>query len=591
MFEAEPYAALGRSDPLTKAWLELGYRHLLRHPIMRDGQLTAILSLARLDDRPFTPEDASRVDQLPIGEAVNMALALGTQGLLQYSLELIGRMGGVTGGIQDVATMLVQGLRGLFHWQHVSLFRVNSDDDTISLVVQSADDRSRLTPGYTQAADMGLLGLVAGSGLPQRVNDVLAHPSYIQGIDGTRSEMCLPVGIHPVRWILNVESATKDAFAREEQSAVEQVLAMAGLILDRALALNFNDTLLESMADTVIQTTPGGTILHVNRAAERLLGQPRESLVGRRLATLIAEPSETPGPLRFGDQLVKSDSLPASEVRLLDAHSEPVPVLLSCASLPAEVGGKVYVATPLKTQLELERMNALQQVFRQVASETRLPIALAASCIHQLIQLNTSPQDAGTIAADLDETDGPVDVQALAADLLDKARRQLGRADLPLERLVRLASDEEGHELPLKPVALPTLVGTLIGELPRTQASEILVREDDGVPLALAAGPELQFCASSAIAFLLKMKAQCDRVQVWLRELAGRPMLVIRLVDARSEEASAMRLAARSDHEREFALADKVMQSLMRRMRGAFEIDQGGGLQLRLSLSPLEEKT
>lgn len=48
------------------------------------------------------------------------------------------------------------------------------------------------------------------------------------------------------------------------------------------------------------------------------------------------------------------------------------------------------------------------------------------------------------------------------ADLLDKTRRQLRRADLPLERLVRLASGEEGHELALKPSPLRSFVEALI---------------------------------------------------------------------------------------------------------------------------------
>jgi PAS domain S-box-containing protein len=570
LFSRSPYAELAKTDKPTQDWLKLGYTGLLRRPVMRGNRIVAIVSLQRVRPEPFSQQDIDRLEQLPIGEAVNMALALEREEELAFGLGLIGRMGSVASRIEEVARVLVDELRAHFGWPHVSLFRVDRDRDLLSMVYQAADGTAWLPQHYRQSIGTGLLGQVAATGQHVRLDDVHTSPTYVMGVVGTMSEMCLPVPGLEMRWILNAESSLRGAFADEERRAVEPILEVAGLILDRTTALEFKSTVLESIADAVIQTSSRGAINDVNKAAEGLLGRSREELLGVNLAELISAPGDDPDPPGFAARVVAMERVKPAEIELLPAQGSSIPVLISGNSLPEQIGGKVYVASDLRYERQVQRMDALRKLFRQVASEIRVPLSLASTYLDQAAKVASG---------------------ASLKDLVDKTIKQLRRADLPLERVVRLAADDDDQELPLHCVDLSALAAGIIGELPKGQIDEIVVSLGNAPAQVWAAGRELRFCAHSVLAFLLRMKAQQDRVQLHIGAERGCTMLSFELVDASSGQPSATRLIARSEHEREFALAESVIESLMMRMRGAFELHAHEMLRFCLLLRPWGKAT
>lgn len=567
LFESESYREMARNDTPTRDWLKQGYRHMLRRPVKRGGELQAIVSLLRKDDKAFTREDAHRMDQLPIGEAVNMALAIDAQKALEFGLNLIGKLGAVAGDLGEVARVLTKELRSNFGWDHVSLFRVDADAEKITLVEQAAEEDFRLPTDYVQPINQGLMGHVAQSGQPVCETNVSDNKYYEKGIKETKSEMCLPVPGDPVRWILNVESKQESAFAKEEQEAVTHLLKVAGIILDRTKALQFNATVLESVADAVIQTTTRGHIQYVNSACVRLLERPSQSLINTHISKLISAPGTDPDPPRFATRLADMPRLAPVELELLGDGDVAIPVLLSGESLPLQLGGKVYVASDLRARNQVQRMNSLHQVFRQVASESRLPLGLISAYLDELSEM---------------------DLESEASDLVDGARRQLRRADLPLERIVRLAAVAEGQDLPLRRVNLAELAAELRNELPQIQQRDVLIGPTTKMPEVMATRQELGFCTESVLAFLLRMKAQNDVVQICIDGPMVRPVLAFMLIDSSTRNHSETRLEARSDEQRDFALAIPVIQSLMKRMRGAFEIDHSRGLRIVFTFTAAE---
>lgn len=564
LFAREPYATLAREDEATRRFVADGWCHLLRRPVWRDGTLAAVLTLLRREDRAFDAADAARLERLPVGEAVNVALALDRQRALEFELDLIGNMSQAAGNLSQVARLLVDGLRRTRGWDHVSLFRVDHDEGVVSLVHQSAEAGSALPPDYRQALGSGVLGEVALSGRAVRLGDVGSAARYQPGVRGTVSEMCLPVPGEPVRWILNLESSKSHAFAQAEQHSIERTLKVAGLILDRSWALEFNSAVLDTVADAVIQTTARGEIQAVNPACEALLGCARDTLLGRGLATLISAPGPEPDPPGYAERLVAMPRLLSSEVELQAADGSRVPVLLSGASLPAQIGGKVYVASDLRFRREAQRMDALRHVYAQVANEIRVPLSLAST------YLRSQAAEGGH-----------------GADVLDKSLRQLVRADLSLERVARLASTPENGELPLRVVSLDQLAAQLHDDLPLRQQQTVQVLPDPLAPPVLAAPPELAFCASSLLAFLLRMRAQDDRIRIRVDASHAQPRLCFELADERGDP-SPTRLVPRSDDEREFALAEGVVRTLMQRMRGQLVLQQHAGLSIALRLSAAE---
>lgn len=567
MFSKLPYSKLAAEDPATQAWLSLDYRHMLRKPVKLGKSAVSMVGLFRFGDQPFTEAEVQRLDQLPISETVNIALALEHRSELEFALQLISELSEVAQGVAEVGRVLVGRIKTHFEWEHVSLFRVNYDDRTVSIVDQAAEPSSRLATDYRQSVDEGLLGKVVQSRQSIRIGDVHHCDGYLEGIATTNSEMCLPIPGDRVRWILNVESTLGSAFASEEQAAVERLLEIAGLILDRTLALEFNKTVLECVADAVIQTTANGSIQYVNPACATLLKRGQDSLQGLHLSTLFSSPDGNADAAKFVAELMSFERVLPRIVNFGIDHHEPIPVLLSGNALPPQIGGKVFVASDLRYRQQVQRMDALQDVFRQVASESRVPLALASSFLQEL-------QERG------------LDAESLG--LVDKAICQLRRADLPLERVVRLAATTDGQELPLQPMSLDEVAGRLMADLPETYRRKVMVASEAADAYALAARPELDFCVASVVAFLLRMKAQRDGIELRLKKESGERVLDFRLVDPLAKSPSATRLQAKSEHERDFSLAEPVIQSLMQRMRGRFEVSQKDGLSLRLVLAPSE---
>ena len=111
MFDTSPYKELAETDAATREWLKLGYRHMLRKPVMLDGRLVALATLIRKADRPFSAMEVSRLDQLPIGETINIALALEQQAELEFALKLISHLGEVAQSIAEVGRVLVEEIR------------------------------------------------------------------------------------------------------------------------------------------------------------------------------------------------------------------------------------------------------------------------------------------------------------------------------------------------------------------------------------------------------------------------------------------------------------------------------------------------
>lgn len=564
MFSRTPYDELGRTDVPTQEWLKRGYRHLLRRPVMHDKRLVAIVCAQRKDAQPFDQRDIARLEQLPIGEVVNMALALQREEDMRFGIALMGRLGAVAGSIASVASVLVEQLRAHFEWPHVSLFRIDRDRGELLMMHQSAEAGTRLRAGYRQEIDRGLLGEVARTGQSVRVVDVKRHAGYVEGIATTVSEMCVPVPGQPVRWILNAESPLAGAFADEELRLVTPLLEVAGLILERTVALELKNSVLESMADAVFETSSDGVINDVNASCARLLGRPRSELIGMNLAQIVSAPGDDPDPPGFAARFVAADSIKPAKLELLDKDGEAISVVMSGSSLPAEVGGHVYVATDLRFAEQVQRMDTLRSVFRQVASEIRMPLSLASAFVQQAIDCGLGEP---------------------AGDPLDKALKQLRKADLPLERVVRLATVADTAALPRDRVEFAEVAAAIRDELPEQQRQEVVISTDGGEPIASAGSfPDLQFCASAVLAFFLRMKAQRDHVLIHVGRRGRVTRMSFELVDALKNRPSDTRFEERSAHEREFALAEPVIEDLMKRMKGRFEVRSEESMRIDLCL-------
>jgi len=563
LFSKPPYRELAQGDEATAKWLRRGFRHLLRRPIYQDNRLVAVAMLQRRDDVPFTRGECEIFAALPIAEAVNMALTLVRNGEMRFWLDLIQGMGERADDPAALRRHLVTGLERHYAWEHVALFRLDEDNQVFRLACQS---RPHLPDDYRQHFDRGWLADVRRTGQAVVLGDLARHPGKSMAcLPEARSEMCVPIPGQRLRWILDVESRVKDAFADEELHSVEFLLRVVSFMLDRAAVVELKASILESVADAVILTSPEGTIEEANPAAQRMLEGSAAELRGTRLSQLLRPPGNLPDR-SFGHELVTAAKLPSTAAQLCTLGGHMVPILLSGATLATDAGGKVYVATDITHVQRAEQMESLKGVFAQVAAEMRIPLSLACSYLRDV------PRDAGD-----------------PHDLCDRALAQLRKADLPLERILRLAGREGDTPLPLAPVDVGEIVAAITADLPRSQARSVIVSEPRPRMLATAAYSELSFCLHSIIAFLLRQKAQADEVRVEVQAASGTLAIALRLARPCSED-NATEVPFGRGNMRSFVFPEPVIEALMARMGGAYRGPQSDRLHFELSLRLAEDR-
>ena len=469
MFREPNFQDLLRRDKQTRIWKERNFRYLLRRPVFHKGVLAAVVLLQRHEDEPFSERDLRTFDELPVPEAVNIAIGLDNKGEMQFRLDLIRDLGKLANDADALRVELVERLRRNYSWEHVSLYRVDRDREKLRLVCQSALPGRELPQDYSQLLNAGLLGAVRKTKRPVIVGNVKNDPRHLKAVYGTHSEMCLPVPGSRLRWILNVESELIDAFAEEEQRSVELVLGVVGFLLDRVETIEMNSAIFDSVGDGVILTSLDGHIQRVNPALLRMLGRTEADLLGQNLTNLIVPPGKAKAPEGFGDKIL----MPRLHALRVDLKwkRERKAVLLSGAELPMEVGGRFYLVSDVSFAERLEQMEALKRVFSSIAAEMRIPLSLACSFLGEVSKEGANVREFTT-----------------------KALAELRRADLPLERILRLATLENREELPITEVDVTEALKRIKSELPRSQAGDVQLHVPSGVRQAKAAYSELAFC-------------------------------------------------------------------------------------------------
>jgi PAS domain S-box-containing protein len=568
LFSKTPFKELAETDAATQEWIQRGFKHLLRYPVYHLGELVAIVSLHKTDDTPFGRVEEQIFRQLPIEEAVNIALTLDKKAEADFYLDVIQDLGSVADNANELQRRLVDQLSKYYNWEHVSLFSADYDKHVFRLVCQSRTGSAWIADGYEQPFDCGLLGEVLRTQAAVVVADVTAlqpGAAYVEGMKTTRSEMCLPIPGSRLRWILNVESTQKDAFADEEQQSVELLLSVVGFILDRAAVIELKAALFDSVADGVVLTSREGLIEEINPAGARMFGRAPTEMLHRSLALFLGPPEATADSdaegESFGESLIAVNMLPSTEVGIRAAGGQRIPALASAAPLPNNLGGKVFVLSDLTFPTRLKQLENLKQVFSTVASETRVPLALACTFL-------------GDVA------NGVADVNELAS----KALAQLRKADLPLERLIRLSAQPQDQPLPVSVMDVGDTVSRLVSELPRHQANAISIMHATEETLAKVGFPEFAFCFQSILAFLLRRKAQIDRLQIKIENTEKRTVVAIQLEGTMAHAADPQSIMYEDNALREFSFPQDAIANLITRMGGEFHAPQAGDPRFVLTL-------
>jgi len=117
-------------------------------------------------------------------------------------------------------------LASKFDWQFVSLASVDAERHEFQCEAVTTAVPTSIYVGYGRALGSGVVGEVAATERPVLIDDVRAHPNYVETMPGALSELCVPVK-HKGRLvaILNLEST--------RLAAVHEQLALLMTVADQ----------------------------------------------------------------------------------------------------------------------------------------------------------------------------------------------------------------------------------------------------------------------------------------------------------------------------------------------------------------------
>jgi PAS domain-containing protein len=573
MMLANPrYAKLARTDPDTKAFFELGVREFLSLPIRHENRVVAFLALYSYRDGTYTEDHLEQLSRLPLAEAVLTARHRDRDQQHNVILDLLQRLGQRAVDMRKVAQEMVNELLSKFEleeWEHVSLFRHDADAQRICLLCQA----NRTGPSLPDHFDMpvvagttydgrelpnGPIGQAILTGNPvNRANGRESSPwATLPGFDANGSQLALPIVGAGSRWVLYVESRVHNAFAEEEIELLTTLTERVGAILAHSELFEVQSVVLDSIEDMVIATNADGRVRWSNQAAQRKLGvapgpgsttRLDELAMSEAAAELLREPQD------FYHR--------EAALRQVDDR-RPLTVLLS-ASTPKHTGGRVYVASDFTYQKAVQRLDEFGEVFAQAALESRVPLALVDAWLNE-------------------HASG----QPFHADEIDKIQRQLGRADLPLERLMRLSFQPTPAAAPVPTDLGEALAATLAG-LPASLREGIDARP---VPTSLLINGDfndIQFCIESMISFGVRTRPESKRLRV--RAVLAPPRAALRvegdwIPNSRADVALAKVDRWRRKTVYDLMLGDSVIRHIVVRTGGDYTCRLDDVLLLEISL-------
>jgi PAS domain S-box-containing protein len=194
-------------------------------------------------------------------------------------------------------------------------------------------------------------------------------------------------------------------------------------------------SVVECANDLVISLDSDGRIVTWNRAAESTSGLKTEQVKGQSLLSLCAA-GQRPVMAEMLRRLARGESVQNTEVNLLTASGQEVPIAWNCSPMwddAGKVGGIVAVGRDLTERRRLEaqlshsiKMASLGVMAGGIAHEVRNPLGIISASAQLLLEC---PDDA-----------------RLRSQGLEKIYAATQRASLIIENLLKFARPQDGRE-------------------------------------------------------------------------------------------------------------------------------------------------
>jgi PAS domain S-box-containing protein len=316
------------SGELARSWLGV--------PMIAAGRVVGVMAVQSYEEEGAF--DNEHLDLL-FTIANQAAIAIENARLFEEArqratqLEAIAELGRHITSILDLDELLSQIVELIHHilsYYHVHIFLV--DEVSKEAVFRAGSgEAGRLIEEQggvrLKVGEQGIIGWVAGSGLPLLVNDVSQEPRYVpnDALPATRSELAVPLNIgQRVVGVLDVQSDELNALdlddvavlqalgdqvaiainnarlfeeleehkATLEERVRERTEELAAALRNQKIEADKTRAIVEGIADGVMVFDANHKVIMVNPTAERMLNLPVPIVLGRDMRDLIQEADE-----------------------------------------------------------------------------------------------------------------------------------------------------------------------------------------------------------------------------------------------------------------------------------------------------------
>jgi len=541
-------------DPIVQDFLREGFISTISLPVSQNDMQVASVVLYRTKEKGrFTELEQFIVEELPLAEAVSVAMRNETESDLNFLIDLMKLISSAYGSVRTVAQTIVDKITEHYNWDYVSIYQVYKQFGEIRLIAEKAADDERLEPEEMRfGIDKGVIGHVYRSGEAVNIGDLKSSEfkeMFIQrkGIE-TNSELCVAVG-EDRHWLLNIEDKKTNAFAPEEMGHLKSVAEGLSSLLKRTLEYQYRSAVVERANDAIILTDVNGRILEVNPATAGLLGLSRDAIVGQSIRAFFADPENAEALIRGAD-FGNHESTMQRGTAAAGRDDRRVKVLLSVAQLPEEAGGKVFIASDMTHLQRIEQLELAQELHREVTAQIKTPMSLAISWLRR-----SGPKG----------TPEPESVPA-------KVIQQLQKAELTLDRLMllELGDNDETHQDVF--VSINDLLDGIVADMPARERKMVEVSKPDSVaPHIRADAYEVRYCLLTALSYLLRLAAEEDRIELKADVNDGKVAITLAGRDTTAREVGNIETECRGGQVRaELTLGRTTLARLAHRNQGEF---------------------